>query len=188
MLISLPHVFESLAISTADYANSEAIQQHKDFLRIKKRRGGLTDSDLLIPIPNQGNFMRILKKSPPDKEGFVSWHEMACIKLRGYQVEIIRAFIHHLGISYWRLRYLVPKAASTLSHTNWVQINSLYFNVMITPHHRAINMSNFNSVTSAKITGNKGIVLSKDPDMLMEELLPIPNAFSPTPMESSKPS
>ena len=178
--MSLPRVFESLAINRADYSNNEAMQQLKDFPKIKNRRGGIIDNDSLVPIPNQENFMRILKKSPPNEEGFVSWHKMACIKLRAYQVEIIRTFIHHLGISYWRLRYLVPKAASTLSHTSWVQINSLYFNVMITPHNRAINMSIFNTVTAAKAT-NKEIVMSKDPDMLMEELLPIPNAFSPTP-------
>lgn len=127
--------------------------------------------------------MRILQKSLPDKKGFVSWDKLACIKLRGYQVDIIRTFIHHLGISYWRLRYLVPKAASTLSHTSWVQINSLYFNVMITPYNKTINLSIFNSVTSAEVHNNKEIVTSKDPDMLMEQLTPIPNAFSPLPAE-----
>ena len=157
--------------------------QHKHALTIKNRRGGFTDNDPLVPIPNQGNFMRILQKSLPDNKGFVSWHNLACIKLRGYQVEIIRTFIHHLGITYWRLRYLVPKAAEALSHTSWVQINSLYFNVMITPYNKAINLDIFYSVTSAEIT-NKEMVTSKDPNVLMEQLTPIPNVFSPMPPEA----
>ena len=156
--------------------------QHLNVLNIKNRRGGLTYNDPLVPIPNQGNFMRILQKSSPDNKGFVSWQNLACIKLRGYQVEIIRTFIHHLGISYWRLRYLVPKAAGALSHTSWVQINSLYFNVMITPYNKTINLSIFNSVTSAEVA-NKEMVTSKDPDVLLEQLTPIPNAFSPMPPE-----
>lgn len=128
--------------------------------------------------------MRILHKSVPNEKGIVSWYKIACIKLRGYQVEIIRTFIHQLGISYWRLRYLVPKAASVLSRNSWVQINSLYFNVMITPHNRTINLAIFNTVTSAEVT-NKEIITSKDPDMLMEQLTPIPNAFSPLPTDAT---
>ena len=185
--ISLPQGPESLAVGPVDCSDPEATvqrsaTQHKHALTIKSRRGGHTNNDPLVPIPNQGNFMRILQKSLPDNKGFVSWQTLACIKLRGYQVEIIRTFIHHLGISFWRLRYLVPKAAGTLSHTNWVQINSLYFNVMITPYNKTINLSIFNSVISAEVT-NKEIATSKDPDMVLELLTPIPNAFSPMPPE-----
>ena len=140
------------------------------------RRCGFIDND--IPIPNEGNYIRILQKSPPNKNGFVSWHNVACIKLRGYQVEIIRSFVYHLGVSYWRLRYLVPQAASVLTHNSWVQINSLYFNVMMMPCNVVTHLSIFNAVTLAEFTDNE-IVKSKDPDLLMDKLKPIPNAFSP---------
>ena len=181
--ISLPQGLESVAVGSMVCSDSTALQ-HKNVLNIKNRRGGLmiTHNDPLIPVPNQGNFMRILQKSLPDNKGFVSWQNLACIKLRGYQVEIIRTFVHHLGISYWRLRYLVPKAAAALSHNSWVQINSLYFNVIITPYNKTINLSIFNSVTSAEVT-NKEMVTSKDPDVLMDQLTSIPNAFSPLPPE-----
>ena len=187
-MISLPQVLEGLAVTSTDNAKHEiavhspTAQQHNQSTTTVRyhRRCGINIDDDLIPIPNEDNFMRILQKSPPNEKGFVNWHKLASIKLRGYQVEIIRTFIHHLGISFWRLRYLVPKAASVLSHTSWVQISSLYFNVMITPHNKAINLSIFNTITSAELT-DKVIVTSRDPDMLMEQLTPIPNAFSPLP-------
>lgn len=123
--------------------------------------------------------MQILLKSLPNEKGIVSWNTVACIELRGYQVEIIRTFIQHLGISFWRLRYLVPKAASILSYNSWVRIDSLYFKAMITPNNKAVNLNIFMTVTSAEVNSHKEIVLSKDPDMLMDQLVPIPNAFSP---------
>ena len=41
-------------------------------------------------------------------------------------IKIIRTFVHHLGISYWRLRYLVPKAAALqyILYTKRVQLGT----------------------------------------------------------------
>ena len=188
-LIPPPHVPESLAGESTNNNKPETTfhsptvhPYNQSPMVVKNRRCGININSDLIPIPNENNSMRILQKSLPNEKGFVSWHKLASIKLRGYQVEIIRTFIHHLGISYWRLRYLVPKAASILSHTSWVQINSLYFDVMITPHNKAINMNIFTTITSAEVTNNE-IVTSKDPDMLMDQLTPIPNAFSSLPAQ-----
>lgn len=158
--------------------------QHKQTAAAKNRRGGLDNIDHLIPIPNQDNYMRILQKSLPNKEGFVTWCNLATIKLRGYQVEIIRTFVYQIGISYWRLRYLVPKAASILSYNYWVQINCPYFNVMITPQNRTVHLNIFETVTSATMD-DKEIVTSKDPDKLMDQLTPIPNSFTRIPNDIS---
>jgi len=179
-LTSQPQNLDNLSAKTTkitECGHPTAVQHKQLTTAVRNRRDGFGNNNNPIPIRNQDNFMRILQKSLPNKEGFVSWHNMACIKLRGYQVEIIRTFVYNLGITYWRLRYLVPKAANILSHTNWVQIESLYFNVMITPHEKTISLGIFMSVTLAQVK-NKQIITSKDPDMLMEQLTPIPNIFS----------
>jgi len=124
------------------------------------------------------NAMKILQKSRPNERGIVSWIEAGSFTLRPYQVEIIKTFTHCVGISHWRLQYLVHKAASSLCSGCWVKIESSNFSVMITPNYEVVDLAHFNKVTSAR-SDDDGTWISKDPDLLMDQLEPIPNVLTP---------
>ena len=138
-----------------------------------------SDQDIHSPLVVTGpaNQMKILQKSRPNERGFVSWMEVGSFTLRPYQVEIIETFTHCVGISHWRLQYLVHKAASSLCSGCWVKIESSNFSVMITPNYEAIDLIQFNKVTSAR--SDDGVWMSKDPDLLKDQLKPIPNVLTP---------
>ena len=128
-------------------------------------------------VTGPANEMKILQKSRPNERGFVSWIAVGSFILRPYQVEIIETFTHCVGISHWRLQYLVHKAASSLCSGCWVKIESSNFSVMITPNYEAIDLTHFNKITLAR--SDDGVWMSKDPDLLIDQLEPIPNVLTP---------
>ena len=140
---------------------------------------GRSSQDIQSPptVSGPANQMMILQKSRPNERGFVSWLEVGSFILRPYQVEIIETFTHCVGISHWRLQYLVHKAASSLCSGCWVKIESSNFRVMITPSYDAIDLTHFNKVTLAR--SDDGVWMSKDPDQMMDQLEPIPNVLTP---------